>query len=125
MWAAVRRGNGCLTAGRDARMLESDVWVQQRDRPFEVTVPCGIQEGVDDDSVTGGVGGGNLGRLPHPPTGAAGELAGRMRYNTDALRGRSHSLLDQVSRYFGEGVTQGLSCRSEALFAQVGEQDSA
>lgn len=98
-------------------MLESDVWVQQRDQPFEVIVPCGGQEGVGDGSVTGDVGVGKLGRLPYPAVGAAGELAARMRYHTDALRSRSYSLLDQVTRYFGERVTQGLSCRSKSLFA--------
>ena len=68
---------------RPSVSAEHDVGVEQPDEPLEVAEPGGGEEGVDHLALAGPIGIGSTHASLHPSTGAAGELAGRLRRTVD------------------------------------------
>jgi hypothetical protein len=52
---------------------DHDVWIENRKKRVEVTAARGSEEGVDNFSLAGEIGVGNLGRSLHPAARAARE----------------------------------------------------
>src|SRR5215204_5504680 len=84
---------------------EHDVWVEHRNQRVEVAAARGSEEGVNDFSLAGEIGVGNIGRSPHPAACAARELPccgrGTPHDGRDLLKGHSEHVVQHKRKPLG------------------------
>ena len=119
-------GSGAGPAGDRSRAFEDpkralcaevfaqdDVWIEDRDKPIEVTATRRRKEGIDDRALTGQVRvrSGNVGTLD-PTPGPAGELPRRLGRSIDHRRDLVERQLEHVVEDEGEPFSGGSACRA-------------